>query len=565
MLFLSNCKSVYGPEDELNDISALLKSNEVQRTAHLTGNAELLAGEIADTMINVSRGHVYKSSNKEIYNRFNNYFKNVEYIKWDDVEDPIIQISNDGTFAGMILKKIILAKHKNTSGEREKGATLFSWSALHKKINGKWKITSNTSTREELEFSSYDEYYYKGKTAFDEQRYEDYLHNIERAYYLAHDNVSVQYEFAKALTINNDHKQALKILDRLADIRYYQLGNIENDTMFTNLRNSSEYKALTQKIYANMRSVNNSKSAFTIKEKDLVPEGIAIDNNTGTLYLSSSYKRKIISIDKNGNINDFKSEAEDGLWSTWGMEVDEERNHLWVISSNTTAGILTRKTDHMNNGKCRVYKYDTVTGELIKIYSYDNKNENHFFNDLTISKTGNVYITESLTSKVFWIPKELDELELFYQSDPMFKFLNGLAVDNDEAKLFVANSDGICVLDLATNNFQLIQMPKDVSLEGIDGLTFYNNTLIAQQSGYPNNSIIQYALDKTKYFVTSYRILEANNPYFDSATTGEVGQGYYYYIANSQVSSAFVWNKNGPEKIKPYDELKEIQILKIEL
>ena len=561
----AGCKHVYGPEEKTKDIAALLHLNENQRQAHLTGSAKMLVNEIADTMITVSRGQVHKNSNEEIYNRFNNYFASVEYIKWDDLEEPVINISDDGTFAEMIVKKIILAKYKNEKGEWEKGATLFSWSAAHKKINNRWKIISNTSTREDLEYSTYDEYYNKGIEAFKNKRYNEYLYNLERAYYITPDNVTILYDYARALTANDNFQKAFSILTRLADIRFIGLDNFEKEEIFKKLKDESGYKNLLDKISKNKKPIHNSDTAFTITEKDLVPEGLAFDNNTGTLYISSAYKRKIISIDKNGNIKDFKNEAEDRLWSTWGMEVDETRNHLWVLSSNTTEGMITQIPDNKNDGMCRVYKYDTVTGKLLKIYNYKKENEKHFFNDLTVGKSGDVYITESLTSKIYKISKEKDEIELLYQADPMFFFLNGLALNENESKLFVTSSEGISVLDLKTLNWQLLQIPKDVCLEGIDGLTFYKETLIAQQSGHPNNSIMQYTLDPTNYKIAGAKILEANNPVFDSATTGEIGGDYYYYITNSQVRTAFTWGANGPQNIKPLNALNDIVILKVKL
>lgn len=566
ILILLSCKPVYGPEEKLNDISALMQLNENQRKAHMYGDAEMLAAEIADTMISVSRGHIYINSNREIYDRFNNYFKSIEYIKWDDLEDPIINISDDGSYAEMIFKKIVQTRHKNEIGNWEKSSTLFSWSAYHKKLNGKWKIVSNTSTRESLEFPTYDEFYSKGMLSFRNNKFDESLYYFERAYYIAPDNVTILYNFAKALTLNNHYEKAISVLQRLAEIRFIGLNNFETDTLFQNLKQQKNYYALLEKIKENKKTIGRSEIAFSITEKDLIPEGIAFDSNTSTIYLSSAYKRKILSIDKNGIIKDFKSEAEDGLWSTWGMEVDEMRNHLWVISSSTSQGMLVKKSIPQEQyGKSKIYKYDLTTGNLLKIYTYDAAGQEHFFNDLTISKSGDVYITESLTSKIYKISDEKDEIELLYQADPMFSFLNGLALNNDESKLFVASSEGISILNLETLNWQLLQHPKNVSLEGIDGLTYYNGSLIAQQSGYPVNSVMLYFLDESDYKITGSKILESNNPFFDSATTGEISGEYYYYIANSQVRSAFKWKNTGPDKIKSLEQLNELVLLKVKL
>lgn len=566
LYFFSSCSKEYTEQDRAHDIKLLLQENETARKAHMLGDAKMLTDGIADTMISLNRGQITKSSNQEIYERFKNYFKNIEYIKWEDLEEPVINISDDGTMAEILYKKIILVRSKNEKDEWEKSAVLFAWSANHKKINGIWKLISNTSTREDLEFANYDNYYYKGVDAFKQNKPGEYLYNLERAYYIAPDNPYILYEYARANAANKNYVKAFSVLNRLADIKYTGLNAFEADTVFHNMKDEKDYKNLLNKISENKKPINNSETAFTITERDLVPEGIAFDNNTGTIYLSSAYKRKILAIDKNGNVKDFKHEAEDDLWSTWGMEVDETRNHLWVNAASTSRGMSVNiPIPKSDNGKSRIYKYDLRDGKLLKVYNYDAGGQEHFFNDLTISKNGDVYITESLTSKIYKISKEKDEIELFYQADAMFYFLNGLALNEDETKLFVASSEGVSVLDLKTLNWQLIQTPKNVSLEGIDGMTFYKNTLICQQSSYPFRNVMQYALDSTNYKVTDYKILEANSPIFDSATTGEIGGEYYYYIANSQVRSAFVWGKNGPEKIKPFDELKDIVILKVKL
>jgi len=170
LYFFSSCSKEYTEQDRAHDIKLLLQENETARKAHMLGDAKMLTDGIADTMISLNRGQITKSSNQEIYERFKNYFKNIEYIKWEDLEEPVINISDDGTMAEILYKKIILVRSKNEKDEWEKSAVLFAWSANHKKINGIWKLISNTSTREDLEFANYDNYYYKGVDAFKQNK-----------------------------------------------------------------------------------------------------------------------------------------------------------------------------------------------------------------------------------------------------------------------------------------------------------------------------------------------------------------------------------------------------------
>ena len=73
---------------------------------------------------------------------------------------------------------------------------------------------------------------------------------------------------------------------------------------------------------------------YIIKEKDLIPEGTAVDNRTGTIYIGSTYKRKIIQIESDGKVTDFIPQELDGIWSIVGMEVDEKEDLLWVNTAH---------------------------------------------------------------------------------------------------------------------------------------------------------------------------------------------------------------------------------------
>ena len=129
----------------------LLISNEIQRRAHMENDASLLVSQIADTLITVQRGKVRVESNEAIKKRFESYFKTVKYLKWDDVVPPVIHISEDGTMATVIVEKITQARHLEQSGDwGEPSETHFAWAAIYQKVEGEWKITTITSTRETL-------------------------------------------------------------------------------------------------------------------------------------------------------------------------------------------------------------------------------------------------------------------------------------------------------------------------------------------------------------------------------------------------------------------------------
>lgn len=136
---------------QLSVNEALLESNEIQRKAHLENDAALLVSQLADSMINVDEGEISILSNDQIRSRFEGYFKLVKYTRWDDIEEPIIQVSPDETWAVIFVKKLIDLQYRDQAGNLgEHHYAQFAWEAQYRKINGSWKIVSISSTDKTL-------------------------------------------------------------------------------------------------------------------------------------------------------------------------------------------------------------------------------------------------------------------------------------------------------------------------------------------------------------------------------------------------------------------------------
>ncbi len=128
------------------DLAALKASNEVQKAAHLEHNATMLVSQIADTMIQVADGEIKKLSNEAIKERFQKYFKTVKYRRWDDMQEPVVELAKSGELASVTVHKIIETKPINAHDSLYE-ETIFAWAAIYRKINGQWKITTIVSTQ----------------------------------------------------------------------------------------------------------------------------------------------------------------------------------------------------------------------------------------------------------------------------------------------------------------------------------------------------------------------------------------------------------------------------------
>jgi len=79
--------------------------------------------------------------------------------------------------------------------------------------------------------------------------------------------------------------------------------------------------------------VNRSFLAFTIPEKDLLPESVAYDPVEEAFYVGSTRKGKIVKVGRDGKVTDFVAPRRHGLWMVIGMKVDARRRILWAASS----------------------------------------------------------------------------------------------------------------------------------------------------------------------------------------------------------------------------------------
>ncbi|MEP7377468.1 MAG: hypothetical protein ABI675_28955 [Chitinophagaceae bacterium] len=292
---------------------------------------------------------------------------------------------------------------------------------------------------------------------------------------------------------------------------------------------------------------------FTLNEKDLIPEGLAFDSTSKSIFVSSTHKRKIVRIDSAGRVSDFIKEKQNGVWSTLGMEVDAGRRHLWVISSQAKEVLPLSDPDSLQ-WRSAIYQYNLETGALTDSCLLSHKNV--FLNDLTVAENGDVYATESMQNGIYCLKAGTDSLALFLSPQP-YTFLNGISFSDQPGQLFVSATEGVLKIDMATYQYKLLKTSDSINVKEIDGLTYYKGSLIGHQS----SKVVKFLLNDKQDSIIHSTILNTG-PEFDSSTTGETGDDNYYFIVNSQIRSGIDFRK---QVIKPLDSLEKIIIRKISL
>lgn len=142
LLYCASCSS----HSTQNDLQAIQKILQQERTAHFEHNAALFTGTFADSMTSVNKGKVTKASRQQLQERFQHYFDQSEFIKWDDVAEPQIHFSNDGSLAYAVIQKEVIIAVADSAGIKHNDTTHFAWVSIYRKQNGEWKGECNIST-----------------------------------------------------------------------------------------------------------------------------------------------------------------------------------------------------------------------------------------------------------------------------------------------------------------------------------------------------------------------------------------------------------------------------------
>jgi ketosteroid isomerase-like protein len=121
------------PVDLEHERAALLELHASVRRAHFETDAEAVVAHDADEWINVRDATIIRRRRDEMAAFFREYFAGATYHEWDDVEPPIVSVSDDGTMAWMIV-------HVRVRRTADDGELRFMYAGIetYEKRDGRW-------------------------------------------------------------------------------------------------------------------------------------------------------------------------------------------------------------------------------------------------------------------------------------------------------------------------------------------------------------------------------------------------------------------------------------------
>jgi hypothetical protein len=368
---------------------------------------------------------------------------------------------------------------------------------------------------------------------------------------------AVAYQHARLHALTGSADSALSLLALVAERGAVISFSSLQDSAFSDIRNAPGFAEIRRTIAAHQRPVSSSVLAFELAERDLIPEGTAYDDRTGTLFLSSFWKRKIVAIAPDGRPRDFILPGADDIGAVGGMEVDPQRRRIWAASFFSRELPFMAERPELIDA-AGLYVYDVDSGRLLKKYiAAAGNGPRHALNDVTVTPDGVAYVTDSESGAVYSARLERDTLDVLLPPGTLF-FPNGITHDDEGKKLFIAHNLGIDVLELATSRVTTLRADPALYLGGVDGLAYYRNTLIAHQPS-AFQRVFRAVLNDAQDGVTRWEVLERHHPDFLQPTTGEVAGDGYLYIANAQLRAI----RGG--RIAPASQLRPVRILRLDL
>ncbi len=383
------------------------------------------------------------------------------------------------------------------------------------------------------------------QAAWDRRNYPAYLQNMGRVVDYVGRQPALLLGMARAHALSGDTVAALTVLRELSAMQLpYRL---QKDTAFASLQKSPSFQGVTAQMTRNAQPALRSQAGFVIRDRALIPEGIAYDPATKSFFVGSLAQRKIVRVDAKGQTKDFTEPGQDSLWAVLGLRVDVPRRLLWACSGSS------------QTGKSGLFAYDLKTGKLARKYVLTDTTSKHLLNDLTILENGELYVTNSEGGTVYTLNPAQDQLVVY---NPQLRLIypNGITHLPESRLLYVAHFGGISVIDLTTREAKPLAAPQTIPLFGIDGLYFRENTLIGVQNGIEADRIVRFTLGAGGRSVTAIEVLENNHPSFNIPTTGVLAGKSFYYISNSQLR-----NLQPDGSLKDPDKLKDVVVLQIRL
>lgn len=277
----------------------------------------------------------------------------------------------------------------------------------------------------------------------------------------------------------------------------------------------------------------NAELLWEVDPDHAMPEALAHDGSSGRVFVGTVRDGTILV--RGADDSEFRVFAEHGttpgLKAIFDLLVDEERGHLWVATGSTGQYRHARPSD---SGRTALLKLDLQSGEKLGEFRVLPDGRPHLLGAITQASDGTIYAADGLSSLIYRL-EPTDERPEPLVGNPNFSSLRGIALSQDEKRLYVADYDhGIFFFNLDDKlDGYALGIPPTLNLGGVDGLYQWENALVVIQNGVTPERVLRLELDESGRRVANVATLAKALPAFDIPTFGAVAEDELLFFASS--------------------------------
>jgi len=308
------------------------------------------------------------------------------------------------------------------------------------------------------------------------------------------------------------------------------------DTAFRSLKSDPEFRNLVQRARQQNPPVGRARLAFTLPQKDLFPEGLAVDASRRVFYLGSEYHNKIVRISESGEVTDLVKEGIIDLMPVGGVHVDPTDHSVWCA------------TDPGKKNRSEIVHFDEK-GKLVERYTPPSAGP-HVLNDLVLRGRSEIFITDTEANRVYRFDRESHRFTEVNLGRPLFG-PNGITLSDDREVLYVGDDLGVIWMNLRTNHAQDVNPGAHDTMAGVDGLYWYDGGLIGVEYGTGAYRVTRWKLSPDGRTVIGFETLERGTEMVHNPTTGTIFDDKFYFMANTGIENLNNGKISDPTKLEP--------------
>lgn len=286
------------------------------------------------------------------------------------------------------------------------------------------------------------------------------------------------------------------------------------------LESNAEFRELLEQARRANPPVRHARVAFTVPDKDVFPEGLAVDASNGVFYMGSEHLKKVVKFTLGGGVSDFvKPDAYD-LSPVGGVHVDPADHSVWAT------------TDAGEKQRPELLHFDTQ-GKLLERYTEPGSMP-HDLNDSVLRGTREIFATDTEGNHVYRFDRVAHMFTEIKLHRPVFE-PNGITLSGDDNLLFIGDDLGVIRVDLRSNESTDVDTGARHTLAGIDGLYWYKGGLVGVEYGTGAYRVMRWRLSPDGRTVVSSKVLERGTELVNNPTTGAIYEGNFYFMANTGI------------------------------